>query len=204
VTRTAWAAALLAGLVLLLNLLNLSAFAYSRYAEARLDRLPDPRAETASSVAQALTPWSARRVAVNGWILAVGGSADASAAAYERALRWAPADPLLWTEYAQALARGRLFDERLPLATRRALALAPNSPAVRQSVSHMGLSYWRHGSPELKELWRQSTRWELDHNRLSFLRSLDDLEYRAPFCRYHAQELGEEAWCQGSLSGAPQ
>ena len=195
--KAGWAAASAASLLFLLNLSALGAFAYSRYAESRLDKLPDDSAAAAAATAATLAPWSARYAALNGWILVDGGAVDEAAQRYERALSWSPADSLLWTEYAQALARGDVFDERLTLATRRALALAPASPAVRTAVSQMGLSYWRHGQPEVKDLWRQSMRWELDHNRASFLAKLDEYEYRISFCLYHAKELGEEAWCAG-------
>ena len=184
-----------AALLLLLNLLALTASLYAWFAEQRLDVLPDVRATRASAHAASLAPWSARHTALHGWVLANSGDFAGADAAYLEALRLAPADPLLWAEYALALGRNRVFDERLTLATRRALALAPASPAVRQGVSRMALSYWRFGSPEVRELWRQSLRWELDHNRASFLNALDREGHRSAFCASHAAELGEQAWC---------
>jgi tetratricopeptide (TPR) repeat protein len=186
-------------LVLLLNLLALSASLYGRYAEQRLDRLPDERAARASTLAAALAPWSAREHALRGWIHGASGDFEAADSAYRAALRRAPADALLWAEYALVLGRNRVFDARLASATRRALALAPASPAVRQGVARMGLSYWRFGDAEVRELWRQSLRWELDHNRAAFLHAVDRDGDRAVFCAWHADGLGEAAWC-GSAS----
>jgi hypothetical protein len=184
-----------AALLLLLNLLALTASLYAYFAEQRLDVLPDLRATRASAHATWLAPWSARYRALRGWVLANSGDFAGADAAYLGALKLAPADSLLWAEYALVLGRNRIFDERLTLATTRALALAPASPAVRQGVSRMALSYWRFGSPELRELWRQSLRWELDHNRASFLNALDREGHRRAFCANQAAELGEQAWC---------
>jgi hypothetical protein len=187
-----------AALLLLLNLLALAASVYAEYAEQRLDRLPDEGAQRASALAVALTPWSAQRQALHGWILAESGDFTAADAAYRQALAAAPADALLWAEYALALARNRMFDERLHLATSRALALAPTSPAVRQGVARMALTYWRFGSAPLRELWRQSLRWELDHNRTAFLQAMDRDGYRRAFCLDQAAAFNEQAWCSGA------
>jgi hypothetical protein len=185
-------------LLLLLNLLALAASVYGDYAEQRLDRLPDENAQRAGALAVALAPWSAPRQALHGWIEAESGNFVAADAAYVKALRQAPADALLWAEYALALARNRMFDARLLLATRRALALAPTSPAVRQGVARMAMTYWRFGSPELQELWRQSLRWELDHNRAAFLQALDREGYRRAFCLDQADVFNERDWCAGA------
>lgn len=186
-----------ATLVLLLNLLAITASLYARYAEQRLDRLPDERAARASTLAATLAPWSAPYHALRGWIHGESGDFAAADAAYTAALRRAPADALLWAEYALVRCRNRVFDGRTTLATGRALALAPTSPAVRQGISRMALSYWHFGDPALREFWRQSLRWELDHNRATFLATLDREGYRATFCAWHAAELGEKSWCAG-------
>lgn len=186
---------LLLAVAFLLNVLNLVAAGYERRAEYLLDTLPNDAARRASAIAAALAPWSASRNALHGWIAADAGELEPAVAAYARALRAAPADPLLWAEYAQALGRNRVFDGRLTWATLRALTLAPSSPAIRQGISRMGLHYWRRGDPQLQELWRQSFRWELDHNRTSFLRTLEDGGYRETFCATQAEALGETAYC---------
>ncbi|MGQ0586160.1 MAG: hypothetical protein ACT4PK_03030 [Gammaproteobacteria bacterium] len=183
-------------LLLLLNLLALAGATYHRFAEQRLDLLPDERATRAAAHAAALAPWSAPYRALQGWIHGESGDFAAADAAYVGALRLAPADALLWAEYAQALGRNRMFDQRLALATRRALELAPASPAVRQGVAYMGLGWWRFGDAELRELWRQSLRWELDHNRDAFLHALGRDGHKRVFCASHAAELGEESWCR--------
>jgi len=59
----------------------------------------------------------------------------------------------------------------------------------------MGLAYWSRGGPELRDLWRQSMRWELDHDRDSYLRTLVQRGDRMAFCARHAAALGEETWC---------
>lgn len=184
-----------AALLLLLNLLAFTAAIYHRFAEQRLDALPDERAARAAALASSFAPWSATHAALHGWIEAEAGNLAATEAAYRKALRTAAADPVLWAEYALALTRNGVFDERLAVATRRALELAPSSPAVRHSVSRMALSYWRFGSAELRELWQQTLRWDLDHNRDAFLRDIAQAGWRTAFCAQHAATLGEEAWC---------
>lgn len=186
--------------LLLLNLLAVTAGLYHHYAEQRLDRLPDERAARASTLAARLAPWSAQNLALEGWIRGASGDFAAADAAYASALRRAPADALLWAEYALVLGRNRVFDERLTLATRRALELAPTSPAVRQGIARMALAYWRFADEPVRELWRQSLRWELDHNRATFLQTLDREGARGAFCAWHAADLGETAWCQGQAS----
>jgi len=186
-----------AALLLLLNLSALVAGAYGRYAEQRLDRLPDERAARAGTLAATLAPWSAQGLALKGWIHGGSGDFATADAAYRAALRRAPADALLWAEYALVLGRNRVFDQRLTLATRRALELAPASPAVRQGIARMALSYWRFADTPVRELWRQSLRWELDHNRAAFLQSLDREGSRGTFCAWHAADLGEQPWCRG-------
>jgi hypothetical protein len=185
-----------AALLLLLNLLALAAGLYARYAEQRLDRLPDPRAARASALAAGLAPWSAPARALQGWIGGESGDFEAADAAYAAALRRAPADALLWAEYALVLGRNRVFDARMEQATRRALALAPTSPAVHQGLARMGLSYWRFADPPVRELWRRSLRWELDRDRAAFLLALEREGYRGTFCAWHAGDLGEAAWCR--------
>ncbi len=184
-----------AALLLLLNLLALTAGLYARYAEGRLDILPDERAARASRHASALARWSPEYRALQGWILGESGDFPGADAAYRGALRRAPADALLWAEYALVLGRNRVFDERLALATRRALALAPASPAVRQGISRMALGYGLFGDEPVRELWRQNLRWELDHNRAAFLQTVERDGYRRAFCYQYATDLGESAWC---------
>lgn len=187
-----------AALVLLLNLLALAGGLYARYAERRLDRLPDERAERAGELAATLAPWPATHHALAGWINGASSDFAAAESHYLAALRRAPADALLWAEYALVLGRNRVFDERLTLATRRALALAPTSPAVRQGVARMAFSYWRFADEGLRELWRQSLRWELDHGRAGFLQMLEREGYKRAFCAWQAADLGEQAWCGGA------
>ena len=141
--------------MLLLSLRSLAGNVYGLLAQSRLDRLPDTQVEAAAGVAAALAPWNSKLTALHGWTLAEAGNPSAARQAYYHALAWAPADPLLWDEYALALAREGEFDERLAFATRRALALAPNSPAVRASIAAMGDAYWDQGTEDLRALWHE-------------------------------------------------
>ena len=184
-----------AALLLLLNLSALAAALYAHFAEQRLDALPDERAARASTLAAQLAPWSATHRATQGWILGDSGDFAAADAAYQHALRRAPADALLWAEYALVLGRNRVFDQRLTLATQRALALAPSSPAVRQGISRMALSYGLFAEAPVREIWRQNLRWELDRNRATFLYAVTQDGYRRAFCIQYAADLGESAWC---------
>ena len=177
-----------------LSLLNLFSAAYATYTGAHLDQ---PRAAdtlTAARLSAALAPWSASRRAQLGWVLAERGDAS-TLQAYSRALRWAPADAVLWNEAALALGRVHQFGSAFTTAVARSNALAPTSPAVQASNAALALSYWNLGSPEARREWLQSLRFELDNNRAAFQRQLIMLGYWAPFCAYAAGELGEKAWC---------
>jgi len=194
-TRKPWLAGLAVAVVAAaLSLLNVLSAAYATYASAHLDQ---PRAAgtlTAAQLSAALAPWSAGRQAQLGWVLAERGDA-ATLQAYGSALRWAPADALLWNEAALALGRVHQFGPAFTTAVTRANALAPTSPAVQASNAALALSYWNSGSPAVRHEWLQSLRFELDNNRSGFQRQLITLGYWAPFCAYAANELGEKAWC---------
>jgi hypothetical protein len=183
------------GILAALNLLNLAGGAYAAYAAAHLGT---PRADDALNAARisvSLAPWSSARSAQLGWVLAERGDGEASAAAYADALRWAPADPLLWNEFALAQGRARRFGPAFGLAVATSNRLAPTSPAIQASNAAMALSYWRDGSPDVRREWRQSVRYELDNNRPAFQRQLLAMGYWVPFCAYVAADVGEQAWC---------
>ena len=177
-----------------LNLLNLAAGAYAEYAERHLDQPAGDRTLAASHNAATLTPWSARRTALEGWILAERRRGEESQAAYTTALAAAPADSILWSEYAMALARTGLY-RALDVPTERACALAPASPAVQGASAAMALSYWEHGAAPVRAAWMQSLRYELNHDRQPFLRSVITHGRALMFCDQLAPALGEDAWC---------
>lgn len=184
-----------AALLFVLNLLAFTSGLYARFAEQRLEQVPDERASRAAALSAQLAPWSAPALAMDGWIRGNSGDFDAADAAYASALRLAPADALLWTEYALVLGRNRVFDARLELATRRALALAPTSPVVRQGLARMALSYGRFAGPALLELWSGLLREEHARDRTAFLQALEREGYRGTFCAGYAADLGETGWC---------
>lgn len=183
-----------AGLAVL-HVCNLLGSAYSGYAERRLDTAREASAMAAADVAVKLTPWSSRRAALRAWLLAEHGS-SAAYAAYEDALRLAPAEPLLWIEFAQAMARLGRFDPVLQSAVGQAGRLAPHSPAVRSASAAMGLSYWPRGSAALRELWLQAMRAELAQNRSAFLASAIARGQAVAFCADPGPQLGERDWCE--------
>src|SRR5689334_11197610 len=155
----------LAAALALLNLLNLVGAGYARAANRLLDRPESPAALAASDIAARYPPWSSTHLALRGWVLAENHDAEQSDAAYRKALKLAPGDPLLWAEYALALARLGQFDARLTAAVSQAGALAPNSPVVQRSLADLGVSYWTRGKPEQRELWLTSMRNQLARNR---------------------------------------
>lgn len=175
--------------------LNLLGDIYAEFAERHLDRATDESTLRAAALAARLTPWSAQRQGLHGWVLTERRQAAEAAARYQAALRWAPADALLWTEYTQALSRGGWFDASLLLATERAQQLAPSSPAIQGSIAETGISYWRRGSPEQRELWLRAMRYERDHNRNAFLERVLLRGQARTFCAGAAQRLDETAWC---------
>ena len=195
------AAALLAAVILaLLNLANLAGAGYANLANHRLDQPESPGTLAAAQIAARWTPWSSPRQALYGWLLAENRRGDESEAAYRKALRLAPADALLWAEYAQALARLGRFDAALTGAVTQARQLAPNSPAVQHSLAELGLSYWQRGTGEQQALWLASMRDELARSRGAFLGHALTRGQGQTFCRGPARPLGEEKWCESIAS----
>lgn len=189
-------AALLAAAVLaLLNLGALAGAGYAGVASRHLDQPESPPALAAARIAAQLPPWSAPRNALHGWLLAENGRAEESEAAYRKALRWAPQDALLWTEYALALGRVGRFDAAMTEAITRAHQLAPTSPVVQRSLAEIGLSYWQRGDATQRALWLASMRAELAANRRLFLGHVLTRGQLQAFCVEMAPTLGEDAWC---------
>lgn len=178
--------------------------AYARYAERHLDRPRDPSVVEAAALATRLSPWAQRRLALAGWIATEADQPEIADAYYRRALRWAPGDPLLWAEYAQARSRRGHFDAATLAATQQALYLAPTSAAVQHAIAAIGLSYWRRGTPELHAAWQRALRYELDHNRGQFLQQVLRRGQSAVFCADLAARVGEQRWCSavGQKPGA--
>jgi tetratricopeptide (TPR) repeat protein len=193
--KTLAAAAVAATLLALLNLSALAAAGYSAAANRELDRPQSPAALAAARIAAQLAPWSARHQALHGWLLAENDLADESLAAYGKALRLAPADALLWAEYAQALGRLGRFDAALTEALEKARALAPNSPVIQRTLAELGLAYYEHGDARQRELWVDAMREELARNRRPFLGHVLTRGQRQLFCLELAPAVGEEAWC---------
>lgn len=177
------------------NLAHLLSWAYAGHAESRLGRPDSTRTLAASRYASTLAPWSSTRLALQGWILAERGEIVESAESYARALRWNPADPLLWSEYAQALARNERFEE-LEHPTLRANALAPASPAVQSAIAAMGFTYWDHGSAALQAQWLLSMRYEHTHNRELFWNTLIARGRVLSYCTGPAMNWKIRHWCE--------
>ncbi|HUR41118.1 MAG TPA: hypothetical protein VM240_08100 [Verrucomicrobiae bacterium] len=195
-TRRLLIVGLLGGIALAaLNFANLVGAGYGRYASARLDRPESPATAAAARIAARWSPWSSPHAALHGWVLTEGRDASAVEDAYLKALRLAPGDPLLWSEYALALARLNRFDAAMTVAVRKAQQLAPSSSAVRRTLADMGLSYWSRGTPEQRALWLVDMRRELKHNRDAFLAHVLARGRGRTFCRNPAVELGEQDWC---------
>lgn len=179
----------------LLNLAQLVGTGYAGFATRRLDRPAAPGTLAAARIASEWTPWSSRHAALLGWVHAENRSAEPALAAYARALRLAPADGVLWAEYAQALGRLGRFDSAMAHATQRAQALAPHSAAVLHALAGIGLSYWALGDDALRAAWLDSMRAELGRNRGGFLGQVLTRGQGGAFCRGPAAALGESAWC---------
>lgn len=183
-----------AGVLALLSLAHLVGIAYATLAERQLDQPAAASTLAAARIAARWTPWSGEHAALEGWILAENGAAEATAV-YERALRLAPADPLLWTEYALARARLGRFDEPLLRAVTQARRLAPTSPVVRRTTAELGLSYWQRGSAGLRAAWLEAMREELAVGRKAFLEHVLLRGQGRAFCADAGPRLDEQAWC---------
>jgi len=183
------AAFLLAGI----NLVNVLGSAYRTYAEAHLDEGSSSRIVAAARTSAALTPWSAPGVALAGWLLADKDVA-LSESYYRRALRWAPGDPLLWSEYATAEARaGRTDALQLPVEISE--RLAPASPAVQSSNAALAINQWTRSPEALRKAWAQSIGYQPPHDRHEFLRSVVARGRLDMYCSQIAPAVGEQRWC---------
>lgn len=178
------------------SLLQLVAGAYAGVAQRQLDMPAAPSTVEAARLAASLTPWSSAHAALRGWLAAEAGDAGEMQRRYLQALRWAPADPLLWAEFALARARVGMFDATLQQAVAQAQRLAPASPPVRRSLADMGLSYWGRGSPELRALWLDSMQYQLMRNPAALLGPVLTRGRTRSFCEGPAVQLGQGPWCE--------
>jgi tetratricopeptide (TPR) repeat protein len=190
------AATIAATLLALLNLCALAAAGYAAVSGRQLDRPESPQVLAAARIASRLAPWSAKYHALHGWLLAENRRADEAEAEYRSALKLAPADALLWAEYAQVLARLGRYDAALTESLEQARILSPNSPVIERMVAELGLSYYEHGNARQREVWLEAMRSELARSRGLFLSHVLTRGQREPFCREIAPQLAEEAWCQ--------
>lgn len=177
-----------------LNGLELVAAGYAGVARQALES-SGPPAVAAANIATTLTPWSATRHALEGWLQAESGESETALRSYDRALRWAPADALIWTEFAQVRARAGRFDDALLRAVARAQALAPHSPPVQRALAEMGLAYWPHGAGPLQERWLASMRYQLERSPASLLARVLTRGQAQAFCEGPATALGQQSWC---------
>jgi len=189
------AALLAAAGLALLNLAQLAGAGYAGFARHHLDSADAPGTLAAARIAAGATPWSSPHAALLGWIYAERREPAPTLAAYGRALRLAPGDALLWSEYAQALGRLGRFDAPMVTAVTQAQRLAPASPAVRRVLAEVGLSYWARGDDALRALWLDHMRAELARRRASFLAITLTRGQGLTFCRGPGPALGESAWC---------
>lgn len=187
---------MIAALLALLNLCALAAAGYAAAADRQLDRPESPKVLAAARIASQLAPWSAKYHALHGWLLAENRLAEESLAAYDEALRLAPADAVLWAEYAQVLARLGRFDDALTGALEQARTLAPNSPVIQRTLAELGLAYFERGNARQREIWLDAMRAELAQNRKPLLTHVLTRGQRQLFCLELAPKLGEEAWCK--------
>lgn len=180
----------------LLNLTQLLARAYADRGDTLLDQPSHPQAVPAASHAAGLTPWSPARLALHGWLLSEQGDLAAADARYRAALRWAPGDALLWTEYALVLGRhGEL--ERMTLPLQRANALGAAVPAVQASVAAIGVRHWEAGSAAARKEWWQSIAYEMRHHRATFLDTVAARGETFRFCDGPGRFVkGATQWCR--------
>ena len=177
----------------------LLAAAYASFAERHLDDPRDLRAVTASRIAASLAPWTASTLALHAWLLMEQGDAGLARLVYHRALRLAPADALLWAEYAIAMTRLDPNDSTILGAVARAQQLAPSSPAIQAALAELGLNSWNTSSEELRTLWLSSMRHQLIYARTAFLGMTVARGQVFTFCSGPANDLGERSWCESKV-----
>jgi tetratricopeptide (TPR) repeat protein len=190
------AALLAAASLALLNFALLAGAGYARFATEHLGRPAATSTLAAAQLAHRWTPWSSPNAALLGWALAEQRATEPALQTYADALRLAPGDAVLWTEYAQVLGRLGRFDATLSQAVTRAQQLAPHSPAVRRALAELALAYWSRSDESLRALWLDTMRAELARDRGAFLGTVLTRGQGVTFCREPGPALGETAWCE--------
>lgn len=171
---------------------------YFRLATRSLDDGRPQLALRAASLSAQLAPWDADPLALEGWVAASLDRPDDSLRAYARALRQAPGDARLWTEYSQARTRLGLFDEDTAAAATSALRRGPESPPILRALAEQGVAYWERGDDALKGVWLQALRIRLERARPEVLAAVVTRGRVDAFCAGPAAPAGEMAWCAGA------
>lgn len=122
------------------------------------------------------------------------GDPQATAHLYRQALKRAPADAVLWRDYALfLLSRGEYGAAQHAIA--RAQALSPANRGLHLSLGLTGLSIWQTAPPPLRELWSRSIEFRLRHQPKEFLRYVFASGQEAMLCRHFATEPALKDWC---------
>lgn len=185
-------ALMLASAIVAFNGARLLALLYTQYSGELVDsHVAD--SHSAATQAQTLAPWQlgGHRAQLR---LRRNTAANVLEASTE-SLRWAPSDPYLWFEFAQAAALRGFYGDTLAYALRQVNHLAENSPTLQGAVTHMGIRHWPYGDAASRREWLASARFVLKTNGRQYLRAAKKSGGAARLCWTLGPELNLSVWC---------
>lgn len=150
----------------------------------------------ANKLAVNLAPWKpAFRARLARSLILSGTDNDAIKSEFISALKWAPADPYLWQDFAQIMAAQNSFDADFEMAVLRVNVLGPASRTIQASAADLGVRHWFRGSAATQKEWLRSISFQLRHEPKPFLKSVFVSNQMYWFCSSAALELPVSKWC---------
>lgn len=149
----------------------------------------------AAQLALRLAPWRASIHAILAQSWSADGRLDRAITHTREAIRGKPGDGYMWQYLARLeSARGDPHGEALALY-KMALKRTANAPPLHRAIAIDGVRYWRFGDMELRQLWHDSMRYSLQHERKRFLKEVASLGRDPHWCATHQETLPIAQWC---------
>lgn len=149
----------------------------------------------AAQIALRLAPWRASAHAVLAQSWSAEGRFETAIVHAREAVQGRPGDGYMWQYLARLeSARGNPKDEALAFY-RMALRRSANAAPLHRAIAIDGVRHWRFGDTELRQLWRDSMRYSLQHERRQFLKEVAALRRDPYWCAAHRDALPIAQWC---------
>jgi hypothetical protein len=180
-------------LVLILQLSRLQAALLIQNARAAAAG-GEGQAQALAQQAQRATPWLALAYTVQ--LAALHRNGQELVSASLEALRWMPADPYRWADFANVLVLTERYGPPLSHALTRVNTLAATSPALQRANVELWINHWTRGDRHAREQWLYSAEFVMTRQGRKFTRSLRRSGRDAEFCRTMGPHLELARWCE--------